>query len=404
LGKLKRRFHRNVVNARLENPLEIIVTPHRLPSPGAGEFNMQMTLRKEWPLITSVMTAALFFFLERYLLGNLGNAALFAFVLVWLFAVILLSAFAVVRHSESLAVILGEPLGTLVLTLAVTGIEVMMIAAVMLTGPPVSSLARDTMFAVMMIVFNGMTGLSLLLGGLRYHEQTYNLQGANAFLAVIIPLAVLGLILPNFTESSPGPTYSTPHEVFLILMSVGLYGVFLAIQTLRHRHYFVGPAERTDAGHAGLELRPAWYHAAFLVAYVLPIVILSKQIAVPIDHAVRVLGAPAALVGFLVAALVLSPESLSAVRAARANQLQRSVNLLLGSVLASISLTIPAVLAIGLATDRTVVLGLDDVDGVLLVLTLGLSTITFASGRTNVLLGAVHLLLFLAYLMLMFER
>ena len=364
-----------------------------------------MTLRKEWPLIASLVTAALFFVLERYVVTNLGNVALFAFVLLWLFTVIALSAFAVVRHSESLAVILGEPLGTLVLTLAVTGIEVMMIAAVMLTGPPVSSLARDTMFAVMMIVFNGMTGLSLLLGGLRYHEQTYNLQGANAFLAVIIPLAVLGLILPNFTESSPGPTFSTPHEVFLILMSIGLYGVFLAIQTLRHRQYFIVPAhESSEAGHESLELRPAWYHAAFLIAYVLPIVVLSKQIAVPIDHAVRVLGAPAALPGFLVAALVLSPESLSAVRAALANQLQRSVNLLLGSVLASISLTIPAVLAIGLATDRTIVLGLDNIDGVLLVLTLGLSTITFASGRTNVLLGAVHLLLFLAYLMLMFER
>jgi Ca2+:H+ antiporter len=254
-----------------------------------------------------------------------------------------------------------------------------------------------------MIVFNGMAGLTLLLGGLRYHEQTYNLQGANAYLAVIVPLAVLGLVLPNFTVSAPAATFSTLHEVFLILMSLGLYGVFLTIQTLRHRHYFVSDEEGSEA-HPGVEARSVPYHSALLVAYILPIVLLSKQIAIPIDYAVNRLDAPEALAGFLVAALILSPESLGAVRAALANQLQRSINLLLGSVLASISLTIPAVLVIGLITDRTVVLGLDAVDTILLLLTLGLSTLTFASGRTNVLLGAVHLLLFVAYLVLMFDR
>jgi len=265
----------------------------------------------------------------------------------------------------------------------------------------VSTLARDTMFAVVMIVFNGMAGLALLLGGLRYHEQSYNLQGANAFLAVIVPLAVFGLVLPSFT-SSPGATLSTLHELFLIAMSIGLYGVFLAIQTLSHRQYFLGPGDST--GHAEHAVRSAPWHAVLLVAHIVPIVLLSKQIAVPINYVVSVFGAPEAIVGFLVAALVLSPESLAAVRAALANQLQRSVNLLLGSVLASISLTIPAVLAIGLLTGRTIVLGLDAIDTIMLLLTLALSTLTFASGRTNVLLGAVHLLLFLAYLMLIFER
>jgi len=253
-----------------------------------------------------------------------------------------------------------------------------------------------------MIVFNGMAGLTLLVGGLRYHEQTYNLQGANAFLAVIVPLAVICLVLPNFT-SAPGATLSTLHELFLIFMSVGLYSVFLAIQTRSHRGYFLGPDEPDGADHPS-EIRAAPWHGALLVAHIVPIVLLSKQIAVPIDYGVRVFGAPEAVVGFLVAALILSPESLAAVRAALANQLQRSINLLLGSVLASISLTIPAVLIIGLATGREVVLGLEAVDSILLVLTLALSTLTFASGRTNVLLGAVHLLLFLAYLMLIFER
>jgi Ca2+:H+ antiporter len=282
-------------------------------------------------------------------------------------------------------------------------IEVMMIAAVMLAGPQESTLARDTMFAVIMIVFNGMAGLSLLAGGLRYHEQTYNLQGASSFLAVIVPLAVLGLVLPNFT-SAPGGTLSALHEGFLMLMSVALYGVFLAIQTLRHRRYFVTEEIVETHDRAAMDLRPAAYHGFLLLAYIVPIVLLSKKIAVPIDHATGVLGAPAALAGFLVAALILAPESLSAVRAALANQLQHAINLLLGSVLASISLTIPAVLAIGLLTGRTVVLGLEPVDVILLVLTLGMSTLTFGSGRTNILLGAVHLLLFFSYLILIFER
>jgi Ca2+:H+ antiporter len=261
------------------------------------------------------------------------------------------------------------------------------------------------MFAVIMIVFNGMVGIALLVGGVRYKEQVYNLQGATAFLGVIIPLAAVTLILPNFTQSAPGGSLSVPHEIFLIFMSVALYGVFLAIQTMSHRHYFLD-ADEKDAMpiQHNIDLRPAAYHGTLLVLYILPIVLLSKKIAVPIDFGVTVLGAPQALVGFLVAALVMSPESLTALRATLANQLQRSINLLLGSVLASISLTIPAVIGIALATDRTVVLGLAPVDGLLLVLTLVCGLITFTSGRTNILQGAIHLLLFCAYLVLMFDR
>jgi Ca2+:H+ antiporter len=298
----------------------------------------------------------------------------------------------------------------LILTLAVTGIEVILIAAMMYAGKGNSELARDAMLAVVMIVLNGMVGLSLVLGGLRHHEQTYNLQGANAFLAVIVPLAVLGMVMPNFTVSSPGPTLSVPLAAFLVVMSVVLYGVFLAIQNLRHREYFVAPVaagqpEGTAPGMShGDEFQSVPYHVALMFAYLIPVVILAKQLAVPINHGVEVLQAPLAVGGFLVAVVVLSPESVSAVRAAKANQLQRSVNILLGSVLATISLTIPAVLAIGLLTDRTIVLGLPPAEMVLLVLTLGLAMLTFASPRTNVLLGAVHLLLFLAYLMLLFDR
>ncbi|HUK05322.1 MAG TPA: ionic transporter y4hA [Burkholderiales bacterium] len=360
---------------------------------------------REWPIVPVYATAALFFIFEQSLLGGIASPWWAAFMLAWLFGVMLAAAFAVVRHSDCLAAIFGEPFGTLILTLAITVIEVLMITAVMLSGPQVSVLARDTMFGVIMIVFNGMAGLALLAGGLRYHEQTYNLQGANAFLAVILPLAMLGLVLPNFT-SAPGGTLSVLHEIFLIVMSLALYGVFLAIQTLRHRHYFLdadGSVEE-QVDFARLDLRPAAWHGALLILYIVPIVLLSKKIAVPIDYGVRVLGAPAALVGFLVAALILAPESLAAVRAALANQMQRSINLLLGSVLASISLTIPVVLAIGMLAARTVVLGLEPVDMLLLVLTLAMATLTFASGRTNILQGAVHLLLFCTYLVLIFDR
>jgi Ca2+:H+ antiporter len=364
-------------------------------------------LRTEWALFASVVTAALFLFFGKTWLADLSNPLWLSFVFLWLFVVILAAAFAVLRHAEGLAVLLGEPRGTLLLTLAVTVIEAAMISAVMFGSHGTPTLARDAMFAVLMIMLNGMTGLSLLLGGLRYGEQTYNLQGANAFLAVIVPLATLVLILPNFTTTTPGPVLSLLQSVFLVVMSVGLYVVFLAIQTRRHRDYFLEPNPETapDAPHGhDHEVRTVGYHATLLVAYLLPLVYLAEQLAVPLDYAIESFQAPAALGGFLVAVLILSPESLAALRAARANQLQRAVNVLLGSVLASISLTVPAVLLMGFYTGQTVALGLASVDMVLLLLTLVVCTLTFASARTNMLLGAVHLLLFLAYLMLIFEK
>ncbi len=372
------------------------------------------SLRREWLLAVAFATTALFLLFGKGWLADLSNPLWFALMLVWLFAVIMGSAFAVVHQAESLAVRLGEPLGTLVLTLSVIGIEVMMISAVMLTGDGKPTLARDTMFGIVMIVLNGMVGLALLLGGLRHHEQEYNLQGANAFLSLIVPLTVLGLVLPNFTQASEGPTLSAFQSIFLAVMSIAIYVIFLIIQNWRHREYFLGPAtsgaierqsvaaEPVEAAHS--ETNSPTYHAVLLVLYLLPLVVLAEEIALPIDHGIHVLHAPVALGGFLVAALILSPESLSATRAALANDLQRSINILLGSVLASIGLTIPAVLTIGLVTGKTVILGLAPADSLLLVLTLAVSALTFTKNRTNVLMGAVHILLFLAYLMLIFER
>jgi Ca2+:H+ antiporter len=364
-------------------------------------------LRREWLLALAFATTALFLQFGKNWLADLSNPWWFACMLVWLFAIIMGSAFAVVHHAESLAVKLGEPLGTLVLTLAVIGIEVMMISAVMLTGEGKPAMARDTMFGILMIVLNGMVGFALLVGGLRHHEQEYNLQGANSFLSLIVPLAVLGLVLPNFTNSSAGPTFSTFQSIFLAIMSIAIYALFLIIQNWRHKDYFLRPATQSGmaaeaATHHATNSIP--YHASFLVLYLLPLIVLAKKIAVPIDHGIEVLHAPLALGGFVVAALILSPESLSATRAALANDLQRSINILLGSVLASIGLTIPAVLTIGLFTGQSIVLGLDYADSLLLVLTLFVSSLTFSRNRTNVLAGAVHILLFLAYVMLIFQH
>ncbi len=368
------------------------------------------TWQREWPLALAVGTLAIAFLGREWIAATFDQPAGLVLRLVVICAVILCAAFAIVRHADVLAHRLGEPAGTLLLTLAITGLEVAMVGFVMSTGEPKPALARDTMFAVIMLVLNGFMGLALLLGGLRHREQSFNLQSANAFLGLIVPLTVLGLVLPNFTRSTPGPMLSSFQMVFLSVMSVGIYAVFLWVQNRRHRGFFMAPEEVAAAAAAEAaepahhDSSPTLFHAVMLAAYGLPLVVLAKQMAAPLDALVERVGAPVALGGFVMAFLVLTPESLAAIRAARANSLQRSVNILLGSVLASIGLTIPLVITISLSTHRPLMLGLESVDMVMLLLTLITSILTFSLPRTNLLLGCVHLLLFGAYLMLLFDR
>jgi len=328
----------------------------------------------------------------------------------WIFLAMLWASFGVVRHVDALAELLVEPYGTLILTLAVIGMEVALIAAVMLTGEGAPTLARDTMFAVLMIVLNGLVGAALLLGALRHTQQDYNLQGARAYLAVMLPLAVFALVLPKFTRTTPDPTYSPVQALFFAVVTALLYGIFLGIQTGRHRSLFVPTATREDSGEIADESEPhhgpiysAPYHGVLLLLTLLPIILLSKRFAKLVDFGIVQFSAPVALGGVVVALLVLTPEGLAALSAARDNRLQRSVNLLLGSGLATIGLTVPAVLAISLFTGRTVTLGLDDATMVLLLLTLIVSALTFGGVRTNLLQGAVHLVLFFVYLVLIFQ-
>jgi Ca2+:H+ antiporter len=378
---------------------------------------IKAVLWSEAAAVFGAITTALFYVFSDALLSNLLPNLWSIVLFLWLFGTMLWCAFGVVRHADCLAELLGEPYGTLILTLAVITIEVSLISSIMLHGANEPTLARDTMFAVLMIILNGMVGLALLVGALRHGEQHYNLQGAKAFLAVIIPLAVLSLILPRFSMSTRLPAFTPAQAAFFAAMTIVLYGVFLSVQTVRHKNLFMQPGVRArlpaavpdplahdETSHEhGHEIRSVPFHAAVLVLAILPVVLLSKKLAAFVDYGIETLAAPVALGGIIVAVLVLTPEGLGALRAALANRLQRSVNILLGSALATIGLTVPAVLTIGLITNRDVELGLDQVQIVLLLLTLTVSTLTFTGGRTNVLQGAVHLVLFLAFLVLIFD-
>ncbi len=328
-----------------------------------------------------------------------------ALVFAWLLGVILWAAFGVVHEAEVLAERLGEPLGTLVLTLSIVIIEVALIAAVMLDAKGAPTLGRDTMFAVLMIVLNGVVGIGLLVGGLRHHVQSYNLQGASAYLAVIIPLTMIALVLPNFTASSSVGTLSRLQAAFFSLFTIVLYALFLWLQTGRHRGFFADEAVDASAGAAphvsGGDSTIG--NVVMLLANILPIVILSKSIAKLLDLGIVALGAPAALGGILIAVIVFMPEGISALRAVAANQLTRAINLCLGAAASTLGLTVPAVLLIGLLTGQTVVLGVSPANTVLLAVTLMLSTLTFSGGRTTMLEGAVHLTMFLVFVVLVFS-
>ena len=361
-------------------------------------------MRAEFPLLIGFGTAAIFLVVGSDLNELTTHALPLLGVFVWLFAVILWSAMCVVRHADCLAIKLGEPYGTLILTLSAISIEVVMISTAMLHGANNPTLGRDAIFAVIMIALNGLVGLSLMVGGLRYREQHYNIQGVNAYLNVIMALAVLGLVLPNFTTSTSGPTFSTGQQIFFAAVSLLLYAVFLLIQTLRHRGYFLDVKETTTkhSPHHLARVRSTGFHALMLLLYLAAVIFLAEKFAVPLDNSIEQFHMPQAFGGAVIAALVLSPEGLGGIAASLHNQLQRSINILFGSVLATIGLTIPAVLMIGLVTKRPVALGVQGGNLPLLLLTLAVSVVTFTSRKTNVLQGCIHLLLFAVFVLLIF--
>jgi Ca2+:H+ antiporter len=329
------------------------------------------------------------------------SAAGFVFAAV-LLVILFGTVFAAVHHAEVIAERIGEPYGTLLLTLAVTIIEVALIATIMLGEKSVTTLARDTVFAVVMIVCNGLVGICILAGGLRYREQDVQVSGSNLYLSVLAVLATITLILPNYTLTTPGPVYSAGQLGFVSAVTILLYGVFLYTQTVRHRNYFV--SELTGAADDGAHVsnRTMLLSAALLLVSLLAVVLLAKKFSQVVDAGAALIGAPPAFAGILVALLILLPESVAAVGAARKNDLQKSINLALGSSLATIGLTIPAVAIAAYALDMQLVLGLSPQDMVLLALTFVLGMLTFGTGRTNILFGLVHLVVFAVFMFLVF--
>jgi Ca2+:H+ antiporter len=315
-------------------------------------------------------------------------------------AVLLLACvFAAVHHAEIVALRVGEPLGSIVLAIAVTVIEVALIVSMMLAAKDGGgALARDTVFAAVMLVLNGVVGLCLVLGGARHREQSFQEQGASAALSVLGTLAAIALVVPNYTRAVPGPFYAPAQLLFVGFVSLVLYGVFLFVQTIRHRDYFI----TGDAEHAGIRPSGAvtFISLGLLIVALVAVVLLAKTLSPSLERAVAAAGLPAAFVGVVIAALVLLPEGMAAVTAARANRLQTSLNLALGSALASIGLTIPAVAVVSMFLGQPLILGLAPEEMTLLLLTLFISTVTLATGRTTILQGAVHLVILGVFLFL----
>ena len=360
-----------------------------------------MTVRRLLPI--GVPIAAALAVAALYAAGFTGDVSLSArglAVAAAILGILVVTVFSAVHHAEVIAHRLGEPLGTLVLTLAVTIIEVALIASIMWNKDD-PTLARDTVFAVIMIVCNGIVGTCIVIGAVRYREQEFQVQGASAYLIVLAPLSVFTLVLPNYTTTTTGPTFSNLQLEFISLVTILIYCIFLFIQTGRHQNYFQASGQRAEL-HDPPSTRATIVSAICLVVALVVVILLAKLFAVILEIGLTHLAAPRAFAGVVVALLVLLPEGVSAMRAARNDVLQKSLNLALGSSLATIGLTIPAVAIISLWSGKDLVLGLRPSETVLLVLTLFVSLLTFGTGRTNVLSGFVHLVVFLTFLFLVF--
>jgi len=310
-----------------------------------------------------------------------------------------------VHHAEVIAHKTGEPFGTLVLSISVTIIEVSLIISMMLTGHEGSEfIARDAVFATVMIVINGVIGMCIFIGGLKHHEMAFRNEGTNSALAVLAALATFILVMPIVTVSTPGPDFTKSQLAFAGIASFTLYVAFLFFQTVTHRDYYI---PKTDGKWADNDVHAdkpsnlkSLISSILLLISLLAVVGLAEALSPAIEAGVKAAGAPKTIVGIAIALLVLLPEGYAAVRAARANRLQSSLNLALGSALASIGLTIPTVAAIAILFDLNLSLGISSLNMVLMYLSLFIGGLTLAIGRTNLLQGVLHLFIFFEYLFL----
>ncbi len=347
-----------------------------------------------WTVFLPIVSAVILL-----LSGTVDSSAVFSLTMgATLIAVVL----AAVHHAEVVAHKVGEPYGTLILALAITIIEVSLIVSIMLSDKTGGSatLARDTVFAAIMIILTGIIGLCLLVGGYRHREQLFVKQGVSAALIALTAITILTLVLPNYTTTEEGPSYASNQLIFIAAMSLVLYLGFVAVQAGRHRDYFL-PEDKTESEDAHAvppNTITTIISLIVLLGSLTAVVLLSKKLSPDIERIVFDLGAPKSLVGIIIATVILLPEGLAALRAARNNRLQTSLNLALGSALASIGLTIPAVAIVTQLTGFEVILGIDAKSTLLLVASLFTISIAFSAGRTNILQGIVLLVLFATYL------
>jgi len=350
------------------------------------------------PSVVTPLLAALLIVLKTT--GIVSDSA----ALVLIVAAVLLGAsiFAAVHHAEVLAARVGEPFGAIILAFAVTIIEVALIVSIMLSGgPSVEVVARDTVFSAVIIVLNGVIGLCLVLGGKRHHEQSFQLDSASASLAVLGTIATLVMILPNFTANGGPDGYGAPQLLFIGAVCLAIYAVFVFIQTIRHRDYFMDEADDPDAGVPHKPPMSVTLTSVVLLPLSLTmVVLLAKTLSAPLEAGVAAAGLPPAFVGVVIAGIVLLPEGIASVSAALRNRLQNSINLVLGAAMASIALTIPVVAVVSVVAGLNLRLGLSPEHMVLLILTLFVSTLTLGTGRTTVLQGTVHLGIFAVFILL----
>lgn len=332
-----------------------------------------------------------------------------------LFATIIMASFGVVGEADHLAHQLGEPYGTLILTLSIVSIEVILIASVLLGPGEFPTIGRDAIFSVMMIILNLVTGLCLLLGGLRYREQEYNAQGSISYLSLITMLTGLALVLPNYVSGAG--EFNFVQAIAFSVITIVVYAVFLWMQIGNYSRLFVQPVAGCMTVQAGgatetvqqddapsvLDKRAITIRSVLLIAMILPIVLLAHDLAILIDYGIETVNAPVALGGVLIAIIVFTPESITAVKAALNNEMQRAINLCLGAFVSTVGLTVPAVLIIGLVMNKTVTMGISGVETILFLLTVALTAFSFIGQKTSPIQGVLHLALFAVFSVLLFS-
>lgn len=360
--------------------------------------HMSKSRHKEYAfLLTLIVLPILYFF------GNTQSFSGIVGMNILALCAILCSAFSVVRHADVLAHRLGEPYGSLILSLSVVILEVSLISTLMATGDTAPTLMRDTLYSLIMMVMGGLVGLTLLIGGRKFSTQYVNLSGIVQYLMSIVPLAIIVLILPI---ALPGNTFSNGQMAVVAVISAVMYAVFLIIQTRTHQSLFIYEHEDEEQDNEGHHHgKPSahsnTWHAICLVLHLLCVVAITKMNAITLDHLLDELNAPKAFTGFLIALLILSPEALGAIKASMTNHVQRAMNICYGSIIATISLTVPAVCFIAFLMDKNLEFGLSVPNAILLMSALFLSSLSFSIGKTNQLTGISHLSLFVIYFMLL---